>query len=192
MSPVVSKPSGIAKRDVMFRARQLVGGHRLPDAVQLVEELLQRVGGLVGLDAGGRDERPGAQPHVELRLRAVRVAVLLAQVQVEPRRERAAEHRVHHRDREVVGRRSRRRRPSRCAPATAARPACRRCRSAARPAAPASVSVGVPRPRRPCSLAEAAFRAAARRDRRHVADDDERGVRGLVRGRDRTRGRRPR
>ena len=56
-----------AQRDVVLRARQFVGRHRLLDAVQLVEELLQRLGGLVGLHAGGGEERPGLGAHVERR-----------------------------------------------------------------------------------------------------------------------------
>ena len=48
--------------------------------VELLEELLQRFRGLVGLHAGGGEERPGASAHVERELGAVGVAVLLAQV----------------------------------------------------------------------------------------------------------------
>ena len=44
--------SRVAQRDVVLRARELVGRHRLQNRVQLVEEFLQRFAGLVGLDAG--------------------------------------------------------------------------------------------------------------------------------------------
>ena len=97
----------IAQRDVVLRARELFGRHRLQDRVQLVEELGQRLRRLVGLHAGGGEERSRTKAHVEPRARAVRVAVHLAQVVVQPGCERPAEDCVHHDDREVVGRRAR-------------------------------------------------------------------------------------
>ena len=63
--------------------------------------------GLVGLHAGRGQERTGRQPHVERGARAVAVAILLAQVLVEARRERSAEDRVQHFERRVVRGRAR-------------------------------------------------------------------------------------
>ena len=72
---------------------------------------------------------PGPLAEGEVRAGAVGVALVLAQVQVDPAGELAAQDRVHHRQREVVGRAPRARRPGRRPGPTARPPACRRGRS---------------------------------------------------------------
>ena len=57
--------AGEAERLEVARALQLVGGDGLSHAVKLLEELAQRLHRLVGLHVRGREERPGAPPHVE-------------------------------------------------------------------------------------------------------------------------------
>ena len=69
---------------------------RLRDAIELVEELPDRFGGLVGLHAGAGLERARRQTHVEPRACAVAVLVLLAQVLIEARGEGPAEHGIQH------------------------------------------------------------------------------------------------
>ena len=61
-----------AEGDVVLGLRQLVGRDRLTDRSELVEELAERLRGLVGLHAGAGKEGTGGQTHVETRARAVR------------------------------------------------------------------------------------------------------------------------
>ena len=59
-SPIVSNSLGKLERDVVLRLGELVGAASASRMrVQLVEELAQRLGGLVGLHAGAGEERPG-------------------------------------------------------------------------------------------------------------------------------------
>ena len=99
--------AGKAQRDVVLRLLELLGRHRLQDAVQLVEELLQRLGGLVGLHAGRGEERPGARRACRTRSSRRRCSRAPRAGSVQPRGERAAENRVQHLERRVVRRRAR-------------------------------------------------------------------------------------
>ena len=161
MSPVVSKPLGKPQRHVVLGAREFVGRHGLQDAVSSLKNSFSASDGLVGLHAGERRERARLDAHVEDRARAVGVAVLLAQVQVQPRRERSAEDRVHHLDAGSSRASSAARRPSRCGSATAPRPACRRGRSRVAAAAAASAASRARCRARPPSTRRSSSRAAA-------------------------------
>ena len=137
---------------------------------------------LVGLHAGrraGTGRRPAACRTPEPG--AVGVAVLLAQVLVQPRRERAAEDRVQHLQREVVGRRAR---DADAADADLRLRGARlvdevhlpRGQLQARRSAPAPA----PRLPRPSTPPNAALELADDRVGLHVADHDQRGTVGPV------------
>jgi len=74
------KPQG----EVVLCPRELVGGDRLPNAIQLDEELTNRVGRLVGLYPSCRDEGTSREPHVETRPSAIGESVFLAEILVQP------------------------------------------------------------------------------------------------------------
>ena len=102
--PGVSNRSGNTPIEEVAGGPQLgVGDRGLADPVQLVEELRDRRDGDLGVDGGAGGERAARAAEVEAGRRAVGVALLLAQVHVEPRVEQPAEDRAHHRDRVVVG-----------------------------------------------------------------------------------------
>ena len=111
---------------------------------------------------------------------AVGVAVRLAQVLIQPRRERSAEDRCSARRARSSPASIAPRRPSRCGSATAPRPACRRDRSAARRAARAAASAGLRRRRAVLPAAERLFELRQHASRRHVADDEQVRVLRLV------------
>ena len=71
--------------------------------VELGEHVDDRGDGHLGVDRGPGGERPGAAAQVEPGAGAVRVALLLAQLHVQPRVEQPAEDRAHHRDGVEVG-----------------------------------------------------------------------------------------
>ncbi len=85
---------------------------------------------------------PGPLAEAEARPGAVGVALVLAEVQVDPAGELAAEDRVHDRQREVIGRAPGARRPGRRSGSTAPRPACRSGRPSPASTAGASGRVG--------------------------------------------------
>ena len=72
------------------------------DAAQLGQNLVDGLARHFVAHRRADDERSGLAAERERRPRAVRVAVLLAQVEIDARVEHAAEQRVHHREREVV------------------------------------------------------------------------------------------
>ena len=81
---------------ISLRLRELVGGHRVADRAQLLQELDQRRVRLCRHDFRAGDERASRAAQSEAGSRTVRVAVRLAQILIESARERAAEDRVHH------------------------------------------------------------------------------------------------
>src|ERR1043166_2629391 len=84
--------------------RELVGAHGLgAHAIDLMKGLAHRIGGDAGPHRGGDDERTAVASPVEARRRAIGVRVLLAEIQIDPRVEKAAEQGVHDDDVEVVG-----------------------------------------------------------------------------------------
>ena len=137
--------------------------------VELGEHVDDRRDGDLGVDRGPRRERPGAPAHVEPGPGAVGVALLLAQLHVQPRVEQPAEDRAHDRDRVEVVDPARqaavadpdlgldRARPMDDADDAPDRRA--RCRRSARPGAD-------PRPRRASTIRTAARRAPRRPGRR--------------------------
>ena len=72
------------------------------DPVGLSDQLADRVGRDFRLDRGGCGERPGGATGIERAPRAVRVAELLAEAEVQPAAEDAAEQRGHDHRREVA------------------------------------------------------------------------------------------
>ena len=88
---------------------QLFLGHRsfAKDATQLLHELHEGRVGLVADDVSARAEGVGPLAKAEERADAVAVPLFLADVGVEARLEHAAQNRVHHLQREVVGGRAR-------------------------------------------------------------------------------------
>ena len=122
-----------------------VADRRLAHPGQLGEHVEDGRDRDLGVDRRPGRERPGAAAQVEAGAGAVRVALLLAQLHVQPRVEQAAEDRAHDRDRVEV--RDPPRQPAMAdpdlgldrarpmdRPGRAARPTCR-CRRSARPAA---------------------------------------------------------
>src|SRR6185295_13693901 len=90
--------------DVGPRLFELVGGDRLgADALDLLEDLAHRRAGRGGRHAGSDREGARAEPSGEPTRGAVGEAVALAQVQVDPARELAAEEGVEDEERHVVG-----------------------------------------------------------------------------------------
>ena len=81
---------------------------RVRHALELFHDLGDGGRGDVRANARSDPERPGVLAEDELRERAVRVAVRLAQVEVDAAREEPAQDQVHHVERGVVGHRSRR------------------------------------------------------------------------------------
>ena len=145
--------------------------------------IASRMASVVASDCtpGLQHERSGTAPDVEARARAVGVALLLAQVHVDPADELAAEDHVEREQRVIVGRAARSRTRGRCAAPTAPRPVGGRARSR-------SSGGGGARPdrsaRRRCGAAShcpnALSASIGQTVVRRVADDDERGEAGIV------------
>ena len=76
---------------------------RVADPVELGQHVDDGRDGDLGVDGGASGERTGAAAQVEAGAGAVRVALLLAELHVQPRVEQAAEDRAHHRDGVEVG-----------------------------------------------------------------------------------------
>ena len=72
------------------------------DPLELPDQLADRIGRDLGLDRGGRGERPGGPTRVEGAARSIRVAELLAQPEVQAAAEDAAEQRSHDHRREIA------------------------------------------------------------------------------------------
>ncbi len=70
------------ERDVVLRLVELILRNRLMNPVELFEKLAQGIDGLVDLNAGRRAERSWSESHLEVRARAVSVAMHLAQIRI--------------------------------------------------------------------------------------------------------------
>ena len=183
MPPVVSKSSGQSELQVALRlrrARRSGTGSRIARSSFMNSISAESVFAVT--TSAARDERPGRAAQAESGLRAVRVAMRLAQILIEPARERAAQDRVHHLEREVVARRARRADRRRSGTTTGPRPACRRSRPSL-PSGCAACSVGGGGTVAARPPAEDLASPALDVVRTNVADDEQRRVVRSVVGR---------
>ena len=104
IGPGVSNRSGNTPTRKSRAAASSAGGHvGVADPVELGDEVGDRRHGHLRVDRGARAERPGRAAEVEAGAGAVRVALLLAELHVQPGVEQPAEDRAHDRQRvEVV------------------------------------------------------------------------------------------
>src|SRR5439155_5464821 len=102
----------ISQSEIVPRPGELLFRDRLADGFELLEEFAKSGGGLVGLHGRAREERPRRQAEVEGGPGAVGIAMLLAAVLVQTRREGPAEKRVGDDKGKIVGRAPRRAHPA--------------------------------------------------------------------------------